>query len=67
LLEILVRNPSRLITQRQLLVQVWGPGYHTKAHYLRVYFSHLRRKLEPDPAHPRHFITEAGTGYRLEP
>ncbi len=67
LLEILVRHPGRLITQRQLLQQVWGPGYTTETNYLRVHLANLRRKLEPEPAHPRHLITEPGMGYRFEP
>ncbi|SCK16015.1 response regulator [Streptomyces sp. WMMB 322] len=65
-LEILVRNSGRLVTQRQLLRDVWGPNYETETNYLRVYMAQLRRKLEQDPAHPRHFITEAGMGYRFE-
>jgi two-component system KDP operon response regulator KdpE len=66
-LEHLARHPGMLITQQQLLHEVWGPSYGTEGHYLRVYLAHLRRKLEPDPAHPRHLITEAGRGYRFEP
>jgi two-component system KDP operon response regulator KdpE len=67
LLETLVRSPNRLIGQRQLLQEVWGPGYVTETNYLRVYLAQLRRKLEPDPANPRHLITEPGMGYRFEP
>jgi two-component system KDP operon response regulator KdpE len=66
LLEALARSPGRLITQRQLLQDVWGPGYGTETNYLRVYMAQLRRKLEPDPARPRHLVTEPGMGYRLE-
>jgi two-component system, OmpR family, KDP operon response regulator KdpE len=67
LLEILVKNPGKLITQRQLLQQVWGPTYVTETNYLRVYMAQLRRKLEVDPSHPQHLITESGMGYRFEP
>jgi two-component system KDP operon response regulator KdpE len=67
LLEILVRNPGRLVTQRQLLTEVWGPTYTTETNYLRVHLANLRRKLEPDPTHPRHLITEPGQGYHFEP
>jgi two-component system, OmpR family, KDP operon response regulator KdpE len=67
LLEILVRNPGKLVSQRQLLTEVWGPAYTTETNYLRVYLAQLRRKLEPDPAVPRHLITEPGMGYRFEP
>lgn len=67
LLEMLVRNPGKLVPQRQLLVEVWGPAYEHETHYLRVYLAQLRRKLEPDPAHPRYLITEPGVGYRFEP
>jgi two-component system KDP operon response regulator KdpE len=67
LLEVLVRNPGRLVGQRQLLQEVWGPAYGTETHYLRVYVAQLRRKLEPDPAHPVHLLTEPGMGYRFEP
>jgi two-component system, OmpR family, KDP operon response regulator KdpE len=67
LLEILVRDPDRLITQQQLLQQVWGPAYRTETNYLRVHLANLRRKLEPDPARPRYLITEPGIGYRFQP
>jgi two-component system KDP operon response regulator KdpE len=66
LLEVLVRNAGRLVPQQQLLREVWGPGYERETHYLRVYVAQLRRKLEPDPARPRHLVTEPGLGYRLE-
>ena len=65
LLEALVRRPGRLVPQRQLLNDVWGPAYGSETHYLRVYMAQLRRKLEPDPARPRHLITEPGMGYRF--
>ncbi|MGE5830856.1 MAG: response regulator [Micromonosporaceae bacterium] len=67
LLEALIRDPGRLITQRQLLQQVWGPAYQTETNYLRVHLANLRRKLEPDPARPRYLITEPGIGYRFTP
>ena len=63
----LVRNPGRLVTQRQLLQQVWGPQYEQETNYLRVHLAGIRRKLEPDPGQPRYFITEPGIGYRFEP
>ena len=63
----LVRNPGRLVTQRQLLQQVWGPQYGHETNYLRVHLAAIRRKLEPDPGQPRYFITEPGIGYRFEP
>jgi two-component system, OmpR family, KDP operon response regulator KdpE len=66
LLEVLVRNTGRLVSQKQLLQEVWGPSYMTETNYLRVYMAQLRRKLEADPSHPKHFITEAGMGYRFE-
>ncbi|WDO05225.1 response regulator [Streptomyces murinus] len=66
LLEILVTNPGRLITQRHLLREVWGVTQADKSNYLRVYMAQLRRKLETDPAHPRYLITEPGMGYRFE-
>ena len=64
-LEVLVRNEGKLVSQVQLLKEVWGPAYETESNYLRVYMAQLRRKLEPDPAHPRHLITEPGMGYRF--
>jgi two-component system KDP operon response regulator KdpE len=64
-LEVLVRSRGRLVSQRQLLQEVWGPSYETETNYLRVYLAQLRRKLEPDPSHPRHLITEPGVGYRF--
>jgi two-component system KDP operon response regulator KdpE len=67
LLEALVRHPGKLVSQRQLLQEVWGPTYRTQTEYLRQYLKHLRRKLEPDPAHPRHLLTEPGMGYRFQP
>jgi two-component system, OmpR family, KDP operon response regulator KdpE len=67
ILQLLVRNPGRLITQQQMLTKIWGPGYEGETHYLRVYMGQLRRKLEADPARPRHLLTEAGMGYRFEP
>jgi two-component system KDP operon response regulator KdpE len=65
-LELLVRNRGRLVAQRQLLHEVWGPSYETESHYLRVYLAQLRRKLEPEPSRPRHLLTEPGMGYRFE-
>ena len=67
LLELLVRHRGKLVPQKQMLTEVWGPVYETETHYLRVYLAQLRRKLEPDPAHPRYLITEPGVGYRFEP
>ena len=66
LVELLVRNPGRLVSQRQLLHEVWGPRYRDETNYLRVFIAQIRRKLEPDPAHPRYFITEPGMGYRFQ-
>lgn len=66
ILEILAQHPGRLVSQRRLLQEVWGPAYQSETNYLRVYMAQLRRKLEPDPAHPRFLITEAGRGYRFE-
>ncbi len=65
LLERLVRHPGQLVTQRQLLAEVWGPQYVNESGYLRFHFGQLRRKLESDPARPRHLITEPGIGYRF--
>jgi two-component system KDP operon response regulator KdpE len=65
LVEMLVRNAGKLVTQRALLREVWGPEYGTETNYLRVYMAQIRRKLEPDPANPKYFITEPGMGYRF--
>lgn len=65
LLGVLVRNVGKVVTQRQLLKEVWGPGSVSQNHYLRVYMANLRGKLEEEPARPRYFVTEAGVGYRL--
>ena len=67
LLEVLARRPGHLVLQRDLLRDVWGPAYGRESNYLRVYANQLRRKLEPDPSHPRHLVTEPGQGYRLVP
>lgn len=67
LLEVLARNVGRLVGQRQLLQEVWGPSYGTETNYLRLYLVKLRRKLEPEPSAPRHLLTEAGLGVRLQP
>ena len=64
-LEVLVRHPGKLVSQRQLLKEVWGPAYETETNYLRLYLAQLRRKLEPEPGHPRYLITEPGMGYRF--
>ena len=66
ILETLVRNGGQLVSQTQLLTEVWGPSYQKETNYLRVYLAHLRRRLEPDPAHPRYFVTQPGMGYRFE-
>jgi two-component system KDP operon response regulator KdpE len=67
LVEVLVRHAGKLVSQRQLLQEVWGPAYGRESNYLRVYLAQIRRKLEPDPAHPRYFLTEPGMGYRFVP
>jgi two-component system KDP operon response regulator KdpE len=67
LLEVLLRNPGMLLPQRRLLQEVWGPTYRSETQYLRQYMTHLRKKLEPDPARPRYFLTEPGMGYRYQP
>jgi two-component system KDP operon response regulator KdpE len=67
LLEILLQNPGRLVSQRQLLQQVWGPTYVEETHYLRQYMKILRRKLEDNPSRPQHLLTEPGMGYRFQP
>lgn len=66
-LELLARNVGRLVPREQILREVWGPAYVGENHYLRVYAAQLRRKLEDDPAHPRHLLTSPGLGYTLEP
>ncbi|MCX4776248.1 response regulator [Streptomyces sp. NBC_01264] len=66
LLEVLIRNRGKLVSQRRLLQEVWGSSYGTQTNYLRVYMAHLRRKLEADPSHPRHLITAPGMGYRFD-
>jgi two-component system KDP operon response regulator KdpE len=66
LLSRLAEHPGRLVTHRQLLQEVWGPGYEDETHYLRVHFAHVRAKIEPDPSNPRYVITEPGIGYRLQ-
>ncbi|KRC14901.1 MULTISPECIES: two-component system response regulator KdpE [unclassified Acidovorax] len=65
LLSVLVANAGRVLTHRQLLREVWGPSHTEQSHYLRIYMGHLRQKLEPDPAQPRHLLTETAVGYRL--
>ena len=65
LLRYLAQNEGRLLTHRSILREVWGPSYQTESHYLHVYVSQLRRKIEPDPTRPRYLLTEAGAGYRL--
>jgi two-component system KDP operon response regulator KdpE len=67
LLSVLVRNPGRLVTQRELMLAIRGPDYDDAAHYLRQFMAQLRRKLEPNPARPRHLLTEPGMGYRFQP
>jgi two-component system KDP operon response regulator KdpE len=67
LLEMLLRSPGKLISQRQLLADVWGQPHGRQNHYVRQYMAQLRQKLEPDPAHPRHLLTELGMGYRFQP
>jgi len=67
ILEVLLRNPRRLVTRQSLLTQVWGPQYTTDTGYLRLYLSQLRKKLEPEPSRPRYLLTEPGMGYRFTP
>ena len=67
ILEVLARHPGRLVGRGELLTHVWGPAERRETSYLRVYLAQLRRKLEADPTHPRHLITEAGMGYRFRP
>ncbi|HEY3070488.1 MAG TPA: response regulator transcription factor [Gaiellaceae bacterium] len=65
LLRLFALNEGRLLTHRAILREVWGPAYQTESHYLHVYVSQLRRKIEPDPSRPRHLLTEPGAGYRF--
>ena len=65
LLQVLIKHAGRVVTQRQLLNEVWGPQHTEQSQYLRVYVAQLRRKLEREPARPRHLQTEPGVGYRL--
>jgi two-component system KDP operon response regulator KdpE len=67
LLATLLAHPGKVLTQRHLLREIWGPSYVDSSHYLRVYVGHLRQKLEQDPAQPQHFLTETGVGYRFQP
>ena len=67
LLSTLLGHPGKVLTQRNLLREIWGPSYVESSHYLRVYVGHLRQKLEVDPTQPRHFLTETGVGYRFQP
>ena len=67
IVEVLVRHPGKLVSQRQLLQEVWGPQYERETNYLRLYLAQIRRKLEPEPSQPRYFVTEPGMGYRFEP
>jgi two-component system KDP operon response regulator KdpE len=67
ILEVLLRNPGRLVTRQALLTQVWGPQYTSDTGYLRLYLAQLRKKLEPEPSRPRHLLTEPGMGYRFSP
>jgi len=66
IVEVLARHQGKLVSQTQLLKQVWGPDYGQETNYLRVFMAQIRRKLEPDPTHPRYLITEPGMGYRFE-
>jgi two-component system KDP operon response regulator KdpE len=65
LLRLFALNPGKLLTHKTILKEVWGPAYQTESHYLHVYVSQLRRKIEPDPTRPRYLVTEPGAGYRL--
>jgi two-component system, OmpR family, KDP operon response regulator KdpE len=67
ILELLLRHPGKLISQRQILTEVWGSSFIKETHYLRQYMAQLRRKLERDPGRPEHLITEPGMGYRFKP
>ncbi|HLU02645.1 MAG TPA: response regulator [Advenella sp.] len=66
LLSLLLVNAGKVVTQRRMMVEIWGPAFLDQTHYLRIYMGHLRHKLEQDPARPRFILTETGVGYRLE-
>lgn len=67
LLTVLIGHPGKVMTQRSLLRDIWGPAYSESSHYLRIYVGHLRQKLEDDPTQPQYFLTETGVGYRFQP
>jgi two-component system KDP operon response regulator KdpE len=67
LLSIMIANPGRVLTHRQILREVWGPAYVDQGHYVRIHMAHVRQKLEDDPAQPKHLVTETAIGYRLVP
>ena len=67
LLSVLIANPERVLTHRQILREVWGPAYVDQGHYVRIHMAHLRQKLEDDPTQPKHLVTETAIGYRLVP
>lgn len=67
ILEHLLHRPGQLVSSRQMLTDIWGPGYEHRTNYLRFHMARLRRKLEEDPARPRHLLTEPGMGYRYQP
>ena len=67
MVELLARNPGKLVTPRQLLQEVWGPGFDGETNSVRVHMAHIRRKLEPEPSQPRYILTEPGLGYRFTP
>jgi len=66
LLAVLIKNAGKVLTHQYLLKEVWGPSYRENSHYLRIYMSQLRQKLETDPAQPQYLLTESGVGYRLK-
>ena len=66
LLSVLIKNAGKVLTHQYLLKEVWGPSYRDNSHYLRIYMSQLRQKLETDPAQPQYLLTESGVGYRLK-
>lgn len=66
LLTVLIKYPGKVLTHQQILKEVWGPSYQENAHYLRIYMSQLRQKLEADPTQPKYLLTESGVGYRFK-